>query len=145
MAVLVGGSKAFPGDNNVLVGTDGPDVIFGDEHTAGATAFFPDVPAMGGRGNARDQPAISVAMKASSQPAYLRLPFRLALSVVSARARLSAILRSRARLRAAFRSRTRLASSRKVTSRTQCSPFSTRQWLRMAAASASGGSLALER
>ena len=50
------------------------------------------------RGNARDQPAISAAMNASSQPAYLRLPF----SVVSARARLRAILRSRA----AFRSRT---------------------------------------
>src|SRR5215208_1807483 len=66
------------------------------------------------RGNARDQPAISAAMKASSQPAYLRLPFRLAFSVASARARLSAILRSSARLRAALRSRTRLASSRKV-------------------------------
>src|SRR4051794_18906566 len=36
------------------------------------------------RGNARDQPAISAAMNASSQPAYLRLPFRLAFSVVSA-------------------------------------------------------------
>jgi hypothetical protein len=48
MAALVGGSKAFPGDDNVLVGTDGPDVIFGDAHTAGATPFFPDVPAMGG-------------------------------------------------------------------------------------------------
>src|SRR4051795_8913984 len=97
------------------------------------------------RGNARDQPAISAAMNASSQPAYLRLPFRLAFSVTSARARFSAILRRSARLRAAFRSRTRLASSRKVTSSTQCSPFSTRQWLRIAAASASGGSLALER
>src|SRR6187431_1076714 len=60
------------------------------------------------RGNARDQPAISVAMNASSQPAYLRLPLRLAFSVSSARARLSAILRSSARFRAAFRSRTRL-------------------------------------
>src|SRR4051812_38482681 len=40
--------KAFPGDDNVLVGTDGADVIFGDAHTAGATLFFPDVPAMGG-------------------------------------------------------------------------------------------------
>src|SRR3954468_13141758 len=39
------------------------------------------------RGNARDQPAISAAMNASSQPAYLRLPFRLAFSVTSARAR----------------------------------------------------------
>src|SRR3954462_15129572 len=97
------------------------------------------------RGNARDQPAISVAMKASSQPAYLRLPFRLAFSVVSARARLSAILRSSARFLAAFRSRTRLVVSRKVTSRTQCRPFSPRQWFRIAAASASGGSLALER
>ena len=47
MAALVGGSKAFPGDDNVLVGTDRPDVIFGDAHTAGATPFFPDVPAMG--------------------------------------------------------------------------------------------------
>src|SRR3954468_8834079 len=97
------------------------------------------------RGNARDQPAISVAMNVSSQPAYLRLPFRLAFRVVSARARLSAILRKSARLRAALRSRTRLASSRKPTSRTQCSPFSTLQWRRIAAASASGGSLALER
>src|SRR3954451_24165270 len=48
MAVLVGGSKAFPGGDNVLVGTDGPDVIFGDAHTGGATPFFPDVPTMGG-------------------------------------------------------------------------------------------------
>jgi Ca2+-binding RTX toxin-like protein len=79
----------------------------------------------------------------SSQPAYWRLPFRLAVSEVSARTRLSAIRRSRARFRAAFRSCTRLASSRKVTSRTQCSPFSTRQWFRMAATSAAGGSLAL--
>src|SRR3712207_7644054 len=63
-------------------------------------------------------------MKALSQPAYLRLPFRLAFSEVSARARLSAIRRSKARFRAAFRSRTRLASSRKPTSSTQCSPFS---------------------
>src|SRR3954466_1232632 len=65
-------------------------------------------------------------MNASSQPAYLRLPFRLAFSVTSARARFSAILRRSARLRAAFRSRTRLASSRKVTSSTQCSPFCAR-------------------
>jgi hypothetical protein len=32
-----------------------------------------------------------------------------------------------------------------VTSRTQWSPFSIRQWLRMAAANRSGGSAALER
>src|SRR5215218_2051186 len=98
-----------------------------------------------GRGDARDQPAISVAMNVSSQPAYLRLPLRLAFRLVSARARVSAILRSRARFRAAFRSRTRLASSRKVTSRTQWSPFSICQWFRMAAASISGGNLALVR
>src|SRR3954463_7003212 len=49
-------------------------------------------------------------MEAPSQPAYLRLPFRLAFNVASARARLSAILRRSARLRAALRSRTRLAS-----------------------------------
>src|SRR3954471_22972658 len=97
------------------------------------------------RVNARDQPAISVAMKASSQPAYLRLPLRLAFSEPSARARLIAILRSRARFRAALRSRTRLASSRKVTSKTQCSPFSIPRWRRMAAASVSGGSAALDR
>src|SRR4051794_33010453 len=97
------------------------------------------------RGNARDQPAISAAMKASSQPAYLRLPLRLAFRVVSARARFSAIRRNSARFRPALRSRTRLSSSRKVTSSTQCSPFSIHQWLRMAAASASGGSAALER
>src|SRR3954453_15278686 len=112
-------------------------------------------PGLPPRGNARDQPAISAAMNASSQPAYLRLPFRLAFSVTSARARFSAILRRSARLRAAFgrgpRLRAgfppppRLASSRKVTSSPQCSPFSTRQWLRIAAASASGGSLALGR
>src|SRR3954449_11544557 len=40
--------------------------------------------------------------------------------------RLMATLRRIARLRAAVRSRTRLSSSRKVTSRTQWSPFSTR-------------------
>src|SRR3954447_8291621 len=97
------------------------------------------------RGNARDQPAISAAMNASSQPAYLRLPFRLAFSVTSARARFSAILRRSARvrstgilggtagLRAAFRPRPRLASSGKVTSTPRCSPFSPRQWLRIAA------------
>jgi hypothetical protein len=122
----------------------GPRLRLGRERPAGdpvegALARYHD------RGDARDQPAISVAMKASSQPAYLRLPFRLAFSVPSARARFSAILRRSARLRAAVRSRTRLASSRKVTSRTQCSPFSTFQWFRMAAASASGGRAALER
>jgi len=84
-------------------------------------------------------------MKASSQPAYLRLPLRLAFSVPSARARLSAILRGSPRFLAALRSRTRLASSRKPTSKTQCSPFSIPQWRRMAAASASGGSAALDR
>ena len=84
-------------------------------------------------------------MKASPQPAYLRLPFRLAFSEVSALVKLSATLRSRAKFRAALRSRTRLASSRKATSSTQWSPFSIRQWFRMAAASASGGSLPLER
>jgi len=63
----------------------------------------------------------------------------------SFRQALSAILRSSARWRAALRSRTRLWSSRKTTSSTQCSPFSTRQWFRMAAANASGGSAALDR
>src|SRR5690348_8659158 len=48
MAVLVGGTEAFPGDDNTLVGTEAPDVIFGDAHTAGATPFFPDVPPIGG-------------------------------------------------------------------------------------------------
>src|SRR5215204_938502 len=43
-----------------------------------------------------------------------------------------ATLRRRARLRAAVRSRTRLSSSRKVTSRTQWSPFSMVQCRRMA-------------
>ena len=62
--------------------------------------------------------------------------------MLSARARLSAILRSSARFLAALRSRTRLASSRKTTSSTQWSPFSTPQWFRMAAASRSGGSRA---
>ena len=84
-------------------------------------------------------------MKASSQPAYLRLPLRLAFSVPSARARLSAILRGSPRFLAALRSRTRLASSRKVTSRIQGGPFSIRRWSRMAAASAAGGSSALDR
>src|SRR3954469_12757512 len=46
--------------------------------------------------------------------------------------RLMAILRRRARLRAAVRSRTRLSSSRKVTSRTQWSPFSMVQCRRIA-------------
>ena len=71
------------------------------------------------RADARDQPAISIAMKSLSQAAYLRLPLRLAFREVSARARLSAIRRSKARFRAALRSRTRLASSRKVTSRSK--------------------------
>src|SRR3954452_152542 len=46
--------------------------------------------------------------------------------------RLMAILRRIARLRAAVRSRTRLSSSRKVTSRTQWSPFSMVQCRRIA-------------
>src|SRR4051812_36694691 len=45
--------------------------------------------------------------------------------------RLMAILRRMARLRAAVRSRTRLSSSRKVTSRTQWSPFSMVQRLQV--------------
>src|SRR3954452_23664097 len=75
----------------------------------------------------------------------LRLPLRLAFSVVLARAKLSAILRSKARFLAAVRSRTRLASSLKPTSSTQWSPFSIAQWLRMAVASCAGGSSLLER
>src|SRR3954470_7549541 len=62
-------------------------------------------------------------MNASSQPAYLRLPFRLAFTVASARARLSAILRRSPKFLAALRSRTRLASSRKPKAGAQCSPF----------------------
>src|SRR4051812_18454130 len=77
-------------------------------------------------------------MKALSQAADLRLPLRLAFSVVLARAKLSAILRSKARFLAAVRSRTRLASSLKPTSSTQWSPFSIAQWLRMAVASCAG-------
>src|SRR4051794_41979463 len=80
-------------------------------------------------------------MKSLSQAADLRLPLRLAFSVVLARAKLSAILRSKARFRAAVRSRTRLASSLNPTSSTQCSPFSIAQWLRMAEASCAGGGL----
>src|SRR4051794_37701001 len=100
---------------------------------------------VGGRADASDQPAVSVAMKALSQAADLRLPLRLAFSVVLARAKLSAILRSKARFLTALRSRTRLASSLNPTSSTQWSPFSIAQWLRMAEASCVGGSLLLER
>jgi hypothetical protein len=68
---------------------------------------------LGRRADARDRPTISVAMKASSRATYLRLPFRLAFSEASGRARFKAIRRSRARFRAALRSHTRLVSSRR--------------------------------
>ena len=58
-------------------------------------------------------------MKSLSQAADLRLPLRLAFGVVSARAKLSAILRSKAKFLAASGSRTRPASSLKPTSSTQ--------------------------
>ena len=82
-------------------------------------------------------------MQASSHAASLRFAGRLAWRVVSARSTSSAMRRSTARLRAAVRSRTRHRSSPKSTSSTQGSPFSTAQWRRMAAASASGGAVEL--
>src|SRR3954453_22790535 len=71
-------------------------------------------------------------MYSSFQAACLRRAGMLIWAVRPWLMRLMATLRRIARLRAAVRSRTRLSSSRKVTSRTQWSPFSMAQCRRIA-------------
>ena len=46
MAILIGGTDAFPSENNIVIGTNDRDIIFGDPFTTGN---FIGVPEIGGR------------------------------------------------------------------------------------------------